>query len=416
MQLQAVNKTWAVYDDEDASVDFRPYEALRDLLGVKSYRQLLDFLIEHTANWAFADSADRPAYHPTYLDYRDRPDRPDKIELDGDLRHAIDLHPEVDYLDDLSIKDLVLKPTNELALSELLYFRSVMRRFLTLAAVALGARAPEGLFAELSTAELFGKQWCDDNLSCRASGAPTFGIAARDIPFDDNGLFSEEAFHEQGLIFAYKDAYEGGRTPFTDEVVERFAPAHRRKGPVCCDGVIYAVHERDRAGETLLTVTAVRGTEPDHAKRLFAGRIVETLLNCGINPQLSTLTRPDHGERKVDRYSYDGAAGFAENVPRRPKAWFETLYDEAVRLVLAGKVALCPVCGAPVVIRDGRGRFSRTICSDSCKTLASKQRRTQAISLAAQNVPVEEAIERIGEEYADSIRRWYDEAHAVPAP
>ena len=104
-----------------------------------------------------------------------------------------------------------------------------------------------------------------------------------------------------------------------------------------------------------------------------------------------------------------------ERVEERPKAWFEEIYDLAVELALDGKVTLCPVCGSPVPVRDLRGRKPREVCSDTCKTVASNQRRATAMKMAMEGTPIEEAINEIGEEYESSIRRWYSQTTAIPA-
>ena len=98
-----------------------------------------------------------------------------------------------------------------------------------------------------------------------------------------------------------------------------------------------------------------------------------------------------------------------------PPWWVTDLYDEAIDLIVQGKVSLCPVRGSPVLIKDFRGRKSKLVCSDSCKTKASNQRRETAYQCAASGVPLEDAIDRIGAEYARSVRKWYTEAQAFIA-
>ncbi|MBQ9001022.1 MAG: hypothetical protein IJ087_04135 [Eggerthellaceae bacterium] len=427
MRLLAVNKTWAVYDNEDAGEPFDAYEALRDLLKVGNYRQLISYLLKHTRNNAFANSV--RDYDTTFRNYtRVRWGRVHKIHLQGDLERAINAHADLDYLDDLTIADLAGRSTNELALHELSYFQGAMRRFLTLAAVASGSPAPAELFYEVPTTSVFDREWCESELPCDPGNARTFVIMASDIPIDDNGLFASESFMYQGMIFSYIDARSGQRSAYTDATIKRFSPRGRkRKGSVCVDGVVYGwyephrdesdpVYEHFQSTEDCLTVTAPEGVAEADAKRMFAGRIVETLVNCGINEKLYDLTYPVHGEGTYERYGYDAQAGVLyERIDERPKAWFEQMYDLAVDLALDGKVALCPVCGSPVLVRDLRGRKPREVYSDTCKTVASNQRRATAMALAMDNVPVEDAIRIIGEEYEASVRKWYSQTTAIPA-
>lgn len=427
MKLLAVNKTWAVYDNADAGSGFDTFEALRDLLAVKSYRQLIAFLLKHTCTNAFADSV--RDYKTTFKNYkRVRWGRVHKIHLQGDLERAINAHTDLDYLDSLTMGDLAQHSTNELALHELSYFQSVMRRFLTLAAVATGSPAPADLFFEVPTSGIFDSEWREGKLPFDASEARSFAIMASDIPVTDNGFFSADEFMERGMIFSYIEAYDGESSAYTESAVRRFAPKGRRKrGPVCVDGVIYGWYEPQgdasdpvfaRTGSTAdcLAVTAPANVSEADAKRMFAGRILETLVNIGINERLYDLTYPIHGDGTYEQFAYDAESGVLyERVEDRPKAWFEEMYDLAVELALEGKVSLCPVCGSPVPVRDLRGRKPREVCSDTCKTVASNQRRATAMKLAMDGVAVEDAIGIIGEEYEASIRRWYSQTTVIPA-
>ncbi|MBQ9003666.1 MAG: hypothetical protein IJ087_17620 [Eggerthellaceae bacterium] len=426
MKLLAVNKTWAVYDNADAGEGFDPFEALRDLLKVGSYRQLIPFLQKHTCTNAFADSV--RDYKTTFKNYRRvRWGRVHKIHLQGDLERAINAHPDIDYLDELTASDLAGRSTNELALHELAYFQKVMRQFLTLAAVASGSPAPANLFFEVPTSGIFDWEWREKKLPFDPDEARSFAIMASDIPVDDNGFFSADAFMERGMIFSYIEAYDGESSAYTETAVKRFAPRGRKRGPVCTDGVVYGWYEPQNSESDpvfahahstadCLAVTAPKGVSEADAKRMFAGRILETLVNIGINERLYELTYPVHGDNTYERYAYDAKSGVLyERVEERPKAWFEEMYDLAVELALDGKVSLCPVCGSPVPVRDLRGRKPREVCSDTCKTVASNQRRATAMKMAMEGTPIEEAIAEIGEEYESSIRRWYSQTTAIPA-
>lgn len=83
-------------------------------------------------------------------------------------------------------------------------------------------------------------------------------------------------------------------------------------------------------------------------------------------------------------------------------------------LVTGRNIALCPICGMPVDTSKQRGSDA-VYCSNSHKTMAKNRRRDSAIAMCAAGIPVEDAIKSIGEQYADSIRKWYRESPRKPA-
>lgn len=85
------------------------------------------------------------------------------------------------------------------------------------------------------------------------------------------------------------------------------------------------------------------------------------------------------------------------------------MYRQAANLAAVNSVKLCPYCGKPLLSDKSRGNEAM-YCSRSCNTKASTQRRETAYALAASGVPLEEAINRIGDRYEQSVRRWYQEA------
>lgn len=85
------------------------------------------------------------------------------------------------------------------------------------------------------------------------------------------------------------------------------------------------------------------------------------------------------------------------------------MYRQAANLAADNCVKLCPYCGKPLLSDKSRGNEAM-YCSRSCNTKASTQRRETAYALASSGVPLEDAIERIGDRYEQSVRRWYQEA------
>lgn len=88
------------------------------------------------------------------------------------------------------------------------------------------------------------------------------------------------------------------------------------------------------------------------------------------------------------------------------------MYRQVANLAADNSVKLCPYCGKPLLSDKSRGNEA-VYCSRSCNTKASTQRRDTAYALAASGVALEEAIERIGGRYEQSIRRWYQEAQTL---
>lgn len=86
----------------------------------------------------------------------------------------------------------------------------------------------------------------------------------------------------------------------------------------------------------------------------------------------------------------------------------QEFYREIASIASSKKVGLCSHCGSPVLRTASRGNRAQ-FCSNSCKTLDSKNRRDKAIKYAASGKPLQEAIDDIGTEYAKSIERWYIE-------
>lgn len=88
------------------------------------------------------------------------------------------------------------------------------------------------------------------------------------------------------------------------------------------------------------------------------------------------------------------------------------MFRECACLVANHAIRLCAHCGKPLLADKSRGNEAM-YCSRSCNTKASIARRDTAYAMAAAGAPVEEAIEKIGQRYETSIRRWYKESHEL---
>ncbi|MDU5353577.1 MAG: hypothetical protein E6136_11530 [Eggerthella sp.] len=79
----------------------------------------------------------------------------------------------------------------------------------------------------------------------------------------------------------------------------------------------------------------------------------------------------------------------------------------ARKVLLDGNAILCEVCEWPVLTHKDRGTPSKVCHVGSCKTIASTRRKARAEELASTGVPVEKAIDEIGERYRKSVEAWY---------
>ena len=86
---------------------------------------------------------------------------------------------------------------------------------------------------------------------------------------------------------------------------------------------------------------------------------------------------------------------------------FQVIAQAAKEILLDDDVILCEVCSRPVLTNKDRGTPSKICRVGSCKTTASARRKTRVEQLAASGVPVEDAVSELGEQYRQSIERWF---------
>lgn len=420
MELLALNKQWAVYSPVGEKGKLDAFSALQELLLVKNYQQLVKYLAEQTCNDSFLVSSD--------TDFADSFDREERvwrrraadIKLQGNLSRSIDQFPSVDYLDELVASDLKGSKVYQLDLTELMDFQDVMRRFLTIAAIALGSEAPDGIFVDIPSEDIFDEQWIRDNVHCDPGTLHTIGFNQKIAGFRRKGILNEDLLD---TVFNSTSGYSRHQLVIDDsKEYGKYTDGY----PFSVDHVIYSYSEYYQPSEEerdpydyeyYLTISFLDNVTPERARLLLAGRTVEAVLNSWLDlAEQRDFVVPYFPDMDYDRYKFVPGKGFVKRKVVEPPWWVTDLYDEAIDLILEGKVSLCPVCGSPVLIKDFRGRKSKLVCSDSCKTRASNQRRETAYQCAASGIPLEEAISRIGEEYARSVRKWYAEAQAFTAP
>lgn len=418
MELLAINERWAVFDDCGDECVFDPVAALRDLLKIKKYSHLIDFLINHSRNSAFTIASDTPYFASFKTEDLGCFTQP--LGLAGNIVRTVDSYSEIDLLDDFSKRDLAPLRTREIILSELLSFREDMARLLTLAAIANGASMPDGLFRKTDPVALFGEDWCGDSLPCAMEELNTFSIRFEDcaIGYQWAHLFDESILLEGHGILNHLDKYSSYQMASASS--QEFG-AYTDRYPFSIDGVIYSIDEHypDTWPEDKndifwgVSVTFPPGFDETVAKRLLAARIVETLINYGPYWSDTSFSLPSIENDAFDKYGFSLDHGFFTNENKFPVLWFEELYEAAVSLILNNKIALCSVCGSPILVLDSRGRKPREMCSATCKTIASNQRREQTIALFAKGLPLEQIVKEIGEDYRSSILRWCNEAQSI---
>ena len=87
---------------------------------------------------------------------------------------------------------------------------------------------------------------------------------------------------------------------------------------------------------------------------------------------------------------------------------FQVIAQAAKEILLDDDVILCEVCSRPVLTNKDRGTPSKICRVGSCKTTARARRKTRVEQLAASGVPVEDAVSELGEQYRQSIERWFE--------
>ena len=158
MRLVALNEeAWSISRRE--KIVRSNLEPPKQAARVHSWKTMLDFLKNEACCSLFAKREDDPLKNGLWTRGRLQ------IDLTGSLKSRIDSDNEIDYLDELTEKDLLSASKDELHevwIPELLFFRDSYVRYLTIAAYALGATPPDGLFKFPEIAEAPDQEYVRD--------------------------------------------------------------------------------------------------------------------------------------------------------------------------------------------------------------------------------------------------------------
>ena len=394
MRLVALNEERAVYLPEGEDREVEPRAALNKLLTVHSWKAMLDFLKNEACCSLFAKREDAPLKNGLWT--------PGELQIDltGSLKSRIDSDNEIDYLDELTEKDLLSANKDELLeiwIPELLFYRDSFFDYLRIAAFAIGCPYPEDLFIFPDISDVIAAEYIRDFLG----DTSRYGCVGIDLADTHKHSASYYDMLNDDDKFANNDRYPDGLnddgyllTDFDDFSNNR-------------DGQRYAliVYERSRYA-------------PEEALRLLCGELVTIDLG-----RIQNVDVGDYYHFYVDEpdpfitSTFSLEQGFSH--PRDDGSflrWQIALFDVVEKAIFDGRIALCPMCGTPIVTRSTLCRTE--YCCESHKTAASKRRRQTAHILYASGTPLEDAVAQIGEDYRTSIERWYAEAQRIahPAP
>ena len=417
MRLVALNENIAAYtlDGPDAEPDVRA--ALNKLMTVRSWKSLIEWLKNDGCNSLFAkrEQPTLDSQMELWGKYEEELLGNGEYffdELTGSLRARIDQDAAIDFLDALTVDDLIKQgEVHESWIPELLSYAEDTRCILTIAAVALGANPPNDLFADFSFNQVdceFDDDFaqyidsCYDNYFGNHETIATLSFSDAYRPYSDYGPYSCN----------YPFQYD------LEESIEGDFDNEREMGIL---GAVYYFGE-DASGSdqnyVLFHYDSSRYTR-DEARRIACGIItahtIDDTLEIPINEN-----RP-FWHRYIDEPDYEEPTHFSlQEGFTQPKAnddftrWQVAIRETVFDAIYDGRVSLCPVCGTPIITKSHQSRVE--YCCESHKTIASKRRREQAHLLCASGTPLEEAVSQIGEDYRASIIRWYKEASKFTTP
>lgn len=392
MKLVAINKDRAVYLPEGKDHEVDPRAALNKLLTVRSWKAMLDFLKNEACCSLFAKREDEPLKNGLW--------GPDDLQVDltGSLTSRIDSDSEVDYLDELTEKDLLSSAEGriyEVWIPELLFYRDSFYDYLRIAAYAIGCPYPDGLFVFPDIQDVIAAEYVRDFLGDPSRYA-CVGIDLADTHKHDASYYD---------IIGDDDKFAN---------LDRHPDGLNDAGYLLAD---YDDFSNDRDGRRYALIVYERSRyTPKEALRLLCGELVT--IDLGHMQDLdvgayyhSYVDEPDPFVTSTFSLGQGFTRLCGDNSFFR---WQTALFNTVENAIFDGRLALCPMCGTPIVTRSTQSRAE--YCCESHKTTASKRRRQTAHILYASGTPLEDAVAQIGEDYRASVERWYAEAQRIARP
>lgn len=400
MILDALNERHAAYTGEPSGEPGDPRKALNQLLTVDSWGKLVKFLKSPLCMSILPSRESEPltwTFNPGPMPGHNT------IRLSGSLGRSISRDPDIDDLDDLAQGDLLAEPTlREVWIPEVLDFITEARKFLTLAAVALGSPIPGDFYGDYVSRVGDPGRALDANPPRLVSPDGIGAIAINPKYVPDMRLLIEDFY----LVDLYPD-------------INRLGEMAAYNLDLTADDVI-AFHDWvEGSGDlkvpenpsALRIYYDIRPHSEVDAVRRLAGDVIADYLNHSVEE----LEGWPYSHHFHDDPSYEECGvryvpgeGFVKPHPAWRPRWANELWKVAIDAVYDGRIVLCEWCQTPIVYKlESR---KPDYCCPSHKVLANKRRRERAIALCASDTPLDEAAEIIGPKYRKSIERWYDDA------
>lgn len=398
MKLVAMNEMIALYSCDGAEYPFDAERALEDLLGMRSWKNMITFAKGHARNTAFLEGISLPhddlllnqhediyggmSHHDLgmewFLNLFDAScDTSGQAAIDQRLsmnlfslieRESRSDNTEcIEYLD----KDYIARHLEMLRndgycylnIDALLEYKREMQQLLYLAAVALGAPIPEWMYKAGICGETDAVENDDD-------------CYYRNLPFAKDGFFGD------------------GESAFSSSTA--FSAA-------------FWPNELILAEQRALS----KGDTEAYARNLSAEYVIYCL---EIGPDIDyNILRESNAHEPTDRcvrYGFSLDRGFNSRnqemsiAPNAPEDMFEIVKAA----ILENRVALCPECGRPFITI----RKSKKHCSKSCKNIACAERR-EKVHLLSANHTIKEVLELFPDDNPETVRRWYEDGKKLGA-
>lgn len=396
MKLVSLNENVAAFAPSKELSEMEPDALINKLVTVKSWRGLIAFLKQPGVGRLLARRESDPLSGAGILSEGDYWYEP----LWGHLNTWINKDLEIDYLDELTRNDLLASDDMyEVWVPELLSYAEDYRCLLTLAAVALGAApAPEDMFELIDPADYIkdadAEVWFAEEVGRSFRKGANLSFLRFNAKYWPESEYGPYVLYEDECCFACKLGEKRTNTP--DKKMGVLGFRIYCKGDIDLHLIAYDTTEKDE--ETV--------------RRIACGLIVAPTI--GNSTQEETSFEHDYADMPEEAegaiFSLKDGFSLARDGSRFT-TWQHELTHSVEDAVLSGHVTLCRYCGTPIITRGTKDRVE--YCCNSHKTSASKQRRERAIALCLRDVPLEKAIEEIGDRYAESITKWYAEAREL---